>query len=1599
MISSKIFSIFLLFIILVSSITPMLPQSNAQMFNFFGDTQKSDSMLIQRTADANIYYNPTTHQSSWQSAPTWIYDNATDQNGNPVYKPYRLFDYPTYTQLETAQGSLIFDKVTCSGRIYPAGWINSSSIGSSDSYIFRYAVNGTNMWTSPSSVNGASCQPYITQSGDNIEIGGIRHVNGMGDFKVRYIKNNGQGIESTVDITNWNSSMTNYKFATTQTINLPSQFVTIGNTTFNLANYNGTFLSHTWIATHRGALLKIFGKMNLDLSGSFKHVWGITILYRDNRASLAIDYAMNSPVLQSGQTLEIDPTFNQYGSPNNYVYAYTGSNTFCPSSSPSPSSLTNVNSVTGSLTSFDDTAGTSGCDLSAARWSLSSFPTTAIVTSVQLNGSYAGIGGPASIRNQTKDDPNGATLNTMWADIHGATGYAASPSTNGIITKVNLGGSAVIDFNKQLSKGWFAIGWSALTTGGYSVQGPSLVVNYSMPVPNKVITSSCNSNSPMTNTCIWNTPTIPTNGSDTLGYYVNRNGANPPLYSSNLVGYWKMDGLNSKNQVPDYSTSGNNATLQAGSYTFLRGMIGGAQNFTGTEYLTASGSSLPVATSDRTLSLWVKTPHTFTGGNTLIFWGTESNNDAFGLDWGNTGSTSTICAIGWSNDRCSSTVLAINTWYQVVVTLSNTGQTRNMYINSVLDSNFPYTTTTLNTSFSNLLIGNRADLGAYGTGAIDDLRIYNRILTQAEITNLYNYRLVNNPLISQYSFENSLRDSVGGDNGTATGSISYTTGKFGQALVLGGSSYVTPANKNDFDFGRQNAFSLSGWFKTTNLSAQSIISKDAWNNQGYLIYEDGIVHFRIKDTTPTNYEIASSSGFSDNAWHFFAATYDGSGNKNGMKLYMDGSLVSTGTSATIANSISTTIPFQIGTASSGNGNFVGNLDEIHIFQNYVLTQQDVTNLYNSNLFSFTSSYTDNYLLSDGKTYSYQVYPVNLYGQNNTSTTVNSITKNYAPPPSTSGKFYKDSSNIYRVQFNWSKPPQVNQDPYTATGYQILNCNTLPCTILANNQTSPLSFTFSNLAQQTFQKLQVKSWSHFGLSPGYSFVKSNATSLVSHWPMDNSTIDIGPQVTSLTVSGNENYTVGHNGYALNLDGISYAYPGSQVSSLYSYDITNPFTISSWIKTTQTGHFQPIISKDNNGTDNGWYAEQKGNNADFVIRAGSTSYEITGSKTINNGDWQYLTFVYTGNSNKNGMTIYVNGTVDTTGSNTSMSGSAINSDLMGMGAFFNGLTGNSGGYPWLGQIDDPRIYSSALNSTQVSELWNEQITTRTNNNINQITGTHVLSHNTVGNMDRETSQLTITGGFPSPTITNYHLYNNTNIVNNTGVSIVINSGQTNNFLYGNWFNVTHYTNFKGVAIVSNGTATEEINSTVYAVSPNYVPKYQTATNGERYNYTVSRTNGNTVVTLNSNVVPTLFNMSCQILTSSQVGGSGGWYNQTKLGFYQQAVTVHNYDNVYGTCYDPDPAQLFTFVSYGNSSFFPAINFMNTSYSQFVGVPVGVIFVVMMGALGNRRTSPMWAVILLAMAGILATAGFFTLTNGIWALMIIAGLLALFVGRKYI
>ncbi len=152
----------------------------------------------------------------------------------------------------------------------------------------------------------------------------------------------------------------------------------------------------------------------------------------------------------------------------------------------------------------------------------------------------------------------------------------------------------------------------------------------------------------------------------------------------------------------------------------------------------------PTGASPRTISLWYKTPnHT---SHSIFSYGNAAQYRTFGAYFGASGN---IILQGYAYDHTfNNTNNAINTWRHLVMTFDGTNT--KLYMDGTFIQSI--STPLLNTGTgSNFRIGNSGL-----TMQFDDLKIYNYVLEQADITSLYNNNTLSSSDFSQNNLEVAL---------------------------------------------------------------------------------------------------------------------------------------------------------------------------------------------------------------------------------------------------------------------------------------------------------------------------------------------------------------------------------------------------------------------------------------------------------------------------------------------------------------------------------------------------------------------------------------------------------------------------------------------------------------------------------------------------------------------------------------------------------------------------------------------------------------------------------------------------------------------------
>ena len=320
----------------------------------------------------------------------------------------------------------------------------------------------------------------------------------------------------------------------------------------------------------------------------------------------------------------------------------------------------------------------------------------------------------------------------------------------------------------------------------------------------------------------------------------------------------------------------------------------------------------------------------------------------------------------------SASIPALNTWIHIVYTQEINGDWK-WYQNGILTNNGNFTN--IQNDFNYFQIGgcNNQSLGnTYWNGKLDDIGIWNRSLTQSEVTALYNQapnpvlpsNVPTSGLVAYYPFNGNANDESGnGNNGTNNGGTMTT-----DRNSVANSAYSFDG-VNDYIIGLSNSFptnqrTVSVWFFSNNIGIGNLgrgvlgyggnTCGESWNmhldNPGSPL---GLNSYEV-NTHCNAFSVTSSYGslIPNGNWHNWVV----STNPNGTYFYLDGNLIQS-SNLFINNTVVANKNFVFGTFTNPNGigasindpnNTVwnGKLDDIGIW-NRALTQSEITALYNS----------------------------------------------------------------------------------------------------------------------------------------------------------------------------------------------------------------------------------------------------------------------------------------------------------------------------------------------------------------------------------------------------------------------------------------------------------------------------------------------------------------------------------------------------------------------------------------------------------------------------------------------------------------------------
>jgi hypothetical protein len=442
---------------------------------------------------------------------------------------------------------------------------------------------------------------------------------------------------------------------------------------------------------------------------------------------------------------------------------------------------------------------------------------------------------------------------------------------------------------------------------------------------------------------------------------------------SGLVGHWTFDGKDMVSNVADISGQGNVGYFVGGlATTTVAGALGQGLQFVDSisKYVDIpTTNGLDFGGSSFSIFGWVNMPSSawsgsayrtiFSKASTIQYGNTNTNG--FGLLTSNNGALTFVLpgvdptSFVSSGGACSN-VVNTGKWCFIGANYDAANHTVTYYSNGVA---FSTKTTAAVSTATNSRDANISGAGRPFPGAIDDVRVYGRVLSDDEVAELYQMggsakqditttapRLddLNSGLIAHWTFDG--KDTVGGEVIDTSGSgndgsmmnmptsTAYTGGILGQAFNFNQSN----------DFVRIPTMNISGdiavsaWVNTPDWSQKGfIIGKNSVNTQWELFLEVGFVRWRGGGVTSVSKSVASL-GLQPNTWHHFVGEQTGTTGT----LFVDGVEVATGTVPVIGNGSGTV---EIGSFGGGTSyNFKGTIDDVRVYDR-TLSPDEVAQLY------------------------------------------------------------------------------------------------------------------------------------------------------------------------------------------------------------------------------------------------------------------------------------------------------------------------------------------------------------------------------------------------------------------------------------------------------------------------------------------------------------------------------------------------------------------------------------------------------------------------------------------------------------------------------
>ncbi len=423
-----------------------------------------------------------------------------------------------------------------------------------------------------------------------------------------------------------------------------------------------------------------------------------------------------------------------------------------------------------------------------------------------------------------------------------------------------------------------------------------------------------------------------------------------------LVGHWKFD---EGYGLIFYDSSGYSNSATFNGETFNDGTINGATYTASGKYSTAltfnginnylnCGNTSNLQATSFTATSWFKTGD-ITSDVGIIFmkgdvFGSTGQETNYGCIKINGGYIRCYFEEANSTDHSSTSTNAYNdsTWHFVSWSKNSTHRELridyNTEIVSALDASTPAT------NIMNLTIGAHQPLDRYWNGSIDDVRIYNRSLSDSELSNIYNYNtFIREGLVSYWKFDEG------------SGTTAYDTHHIATRWNTNGTKYSNALNFDGVDDNARLGATTDIFTESTFSGGQTIalwIRPASWKASTIFDIEGrgGLIEMaatgKVRYYTYDNdyqYTSYSTDALTTENWWFVVAVWNTTHNL----LYINGVLDNSAAAANYSSINDVNRYVAIGSKHDGTAAyFNGTIDDARIYSRG-LTSSEIESLYNN----------------------------------------------------------------------------------------------------------------------------------------------------------------------------------------------------------------------------------------------------------------------------------------------------------------------------------------------------------------------------------------------------------------------------------------------------------------------------------------------------------------------------------------------------------------------------------------------------------------------------------------------------------------------------